>query len=162
MKTLTSSLLILALGAASTLPALAQTPTNNQQQDEERLVVGTNEVLLDAVVKDKKGHIVRDLKPSDFEIYEDGVRQEVRSFRLVNRGEAATGDTSSATPQPDQSARPIITPRPSARLSTNRLSAVALVFDRLSADARARARSAALSYVGDGVRPDDFIGVFGI
>lgn len=164
MKTLTSSLLILALVTASTLPALAQTPTNNQQQDEERLVVGTNEVLLDAVIKDKKGHTVKDLKASDFEVYEDGVRQQVKSFRLVNRDEAATaaGNTSGATSQPDQSTQPIITPRPNARLSTNRLSAVALVFDRLSPDARTRSRSAALNYIGDEVRPDDFIGVFGI
>jgi VWFA-related protein len=42
------------------------------------------------------------------------------------------------------------------------LSAVALVFDRLSAESRARARDAALSYVGAETRPDDFVGVFSI
>jgi VWFA-related protein len=161
MKILTSSLLILALVTASTLPTLAQTPTNQQEQDEEKLVVGTNEVLLDAVVKDKKGHTVKDLKASDFEVYEDGVRQQVKSFRLVNRDEATTAPNNT-TGTPSQSTQPIVTPRPGARLSTNRLSAVALVFDRLSPDARARAREAALSYIGNEVRPDDFIGVFGI
>jgi VWFA-related protein len=163
MKILTSSLLILALVTASTLPTLAQTPTNQQQQDEEKLVVGTNEVLLDAVIKDKKGHTVKDLKASDFEVYEDGVRQQVKSFRLVSRDEATTTATSNKTEAaPSQSTPPIVTPRPNAPLSTNRLSAVALVFDRLSPDARARAREAALNYIGNDVRPDDFIGVFGI
>lgn len=163
MKILTTSLLILTLVTASTLPTLAQTPTNQQQQDEERLVVGTNEVLLDAVVKDKKGHTVKDLKASDFEVYEDGVRQQVKSFRLVSRDEATTTATSNSTvAAPSQSTQPIVTPRPNAPLNTNRLSAVALVFDRLSPDARARAREAALSYIGSEVRPDDFIGVFGI
>jgi VWFA-related protein len=163
MKILTSSLLMLALVTASTLPTLAQKPTNRQEQDEEKLVVGTNEVLLDAVVKDKKGHTVKDLKASDFEVYEDGVRQQVKSFRLVNRDEATTTATASDNAgTPSQSTQPIVTPRANAPLSTNRLSAVALVFDRLSPDARARAREAALSYIGNDVRPDDFIGVFGI
>src|SRR5260370_14958730 len=54
-------------------------------EDEEKIVVGTNEVLLDAVVKDKKGHLVKDLQASDFEVYEDGVRQDIKSFRLVSR-----------------------------------------------------------------------------
>src|SRR6266545_5871158 len=44
--------------------------------------VGTAAVTLDVVVRDKKGRAVRDLKASDFEVYEDGVRQTVDSFRL--------------------------------------------------------------------------------
>ncbi|MFH4289358.1 hypothetical protein WAJ05_21145, partial [Acinetobacter baumannii] len=52
-------------------PLLAQDP-----QDEERIVASTAEVVLDVVVKDRKGHPVKNLAPSDFEIYEDGVQQE--------------------------------------------------------------------------------------
>ncbi|HYX41141.1 MAG TPA: VWA domain-containing protein, partial [Pyrinomonadaceae bacterium] len=74
----------------------------------------------------------------------------------------ATTAPNNTTGTPSQSTQPIVTPRPGARLNTNRLSAVALVFDRLSPDARARAREAALSYIGNEVRADDFIGVFGI
>jgi len=44
------------------------------QEDIEKVVVGTNEVLLDAIVRDKKGHVVKDLKLADFEVFEDGVR----------------------------------------------------------------------------------------
>ena len=43
-----------------------------------------NEVALDLVVRDKKGRLVKNLKPGDVEIYEDGVRQEIRSLRLVS------------------------------------------------------------------------------
>src|ERR1700691_2061718 len=46
-----------------------------------------NEVALDLVVRDKKGRLVKNLKPGDVEIYEDGVRQEIRSLRLTG-GEA--------------------------------------------------------------------------
>ncbi len=43
-----------------------------------------NEVALDLVVRDKKAaNLVKTLKPGDVEIYEDGVRQEIRSLRLV-------------------------------------------------------------------------------
>ncbi|HYG82656.1 MAG TPA: hypothetical protein VD861_19835, partial [Pyrinomonadaceae bacterium] len=75
MKRVTVFILVFALAVASTLPSFAQDPAGQEPDADERLVVGTTEVVLDAVVKDKKGHAVKDLKPSDFEIFEDGVRQ---------------------------------------------------------------------------------------
>src|SRR5262249_45244581 len=46
--------------------------------------------------------------------------------------------------------------------SIGRVGAVAMVFDRLSPEARAIARQAALSYVKDGLRQDDAVGIFRI
>lgn len=164
MKLFNASLLFFALAVAPALPCLAQ---QQDPQDEEVITVGSNEILLDAVVKDKKGHAVKDLKPSDVEVYEDGVKQEVKSFRLVTRGAAALSSTADTSTTHATSNEEATAPRPSAErarpASATRLSAVALVFDRLSPDARARARTAALTYVGnEAERPDDFIGVFGI
>ncbi|HXJ96424.1 MAG TPA: VWA domain-containing protein [Terriglobia bacterium] len=48
----------------------------------------TEEVLLDVVVRDKKGHAVNDLKPDDFQILDDGEPKKITSFRLVQGGEA--------------------------------------------------------------------------
>src|SRR5580692_6019078 len=45
--------------------------------------VTTTEVGLDLVVRNKKGRQVKNLKADDVEIYEDGVRQQLLSFRLV-------------------------------------------------------------------------------
>src|SRR5688572_22705587 len=45
----------------------------------------TGVVLLDVVVRDKKGRAVRDLREGEVEVYEDGVRQVVTSFRMVER-----------------------------------------------------------------------------
>ena len=42
-------------------------------------------VLLDIVIRDGRGRLVADLKAEDFEVYEDGVRQTVDSFRVVDR-----------------------------------------------------------------------------
>jgi VWFA-related protein len=46
------------------------------------------EVLLDVVVRDKKGHRVDDLKPEDFQIFDNGELKKITSFRLVQGGEA--------------------------------------------------------------------------
>jgi VWFA-related protein len=46
------------------------------------------EVLLDVVVRDKKGHRVDDLKPEDFQIFDNGEPKKITSFRLVQGGEA--------------------------------------------------------------------------
>src|SRR5215213_840879 len=105
MKKFAAPILSLAMLAASTPPCAAQDPAG-KDQEYERVVVGTNEVVLDAVVKDKKGRVVRDLKPSDFEVVEDGVRQEVRSFRLVTRGSGAADTPSAVRGEATLSGRP--------------------------------------------------------
>src|SRR5215510_12482087 len=74
MKTFLSLLLVAALGLQAV----------SQEQDEV-IRVRSNEVRLDVVVKDKKGRPIRDLKPADFEIFEDGVPQKIESFRFVSR-----------------------------------------------------------------------------
>jgi VWFA-related protein len=45
-------------------------------------------VLLDVVVRDKKGHRVDELKPEDFQIFDNGEPKKITSFRLVQGGEA--------------------------------------------------------------------------
>ena len=51
----------------------------------------TTEVLLDLVVHDKRGRQVKNLKAGEVEIYEDGVRQQILSFRPAGSHEAQRG-----------------------------------------------------------------------
>ena len=44
---------------------------------------GTAVVLLDVVARDKKGRPVRDIKAEELQVFENGQRCDVRSFRLV-------------------------------------------------------------------------------
>jgi len=159
MKVYPKTLLAFVLLIVAPLSSLSQSPSKPAQQEVEKVVVGTAEVLLDAVVKDKKGRPVKDLTASDFEVFEDGVRQQIRSFRLVTLGSqtiSATSDDGNNTSAKTSPARTSpLTPE-------NRLSAVALVFDRLSPDARARARTAALDYLNQELAADEFVGVFAI
>ncbi|MGE3275567.1 MAG: VWA domain-containing protein [Vicinamibacterales bacterium] len=52
-------------------------------QDQPTFRAGINFVRVDVIVTDKDGHPVTDLTPADFEVLEDGKRQTVESFRLV-------------------------------------------------------------------------------
>jgi VWFA-related protein len=52
------------------------------------LKAAAEEVLLDVVVRDKKGHRVDNLKPEDFQIFDNGEPKKITSFRLVQGGEA--------------------------------------------------------------------------
>ena len=71
-------------------PGRAQDRVNPQQAGDEQVTISASEVQVDLVVKDKKFRLVRDLEPGDIEVYEDGVRQELKSLRLVG-GETAGG-----------------------------------------------------------------------
>ncbi len=48
----------------------------------------SEEVLLDVVVRDKKGRPVNNLKPEDFQIFDNGEQKQIIAFRLVQGGEA--------------------------------------------------------------------------
>src|SRR5215831_4639901 len=78
--------IVLALSLIS--PAVGQAQKAAPEQ-ERKVRLGTTEVMLDVVVRDKKGRPVKDLSASDFEVYEDGVKQQIESFRLVLREGAA-------------------------------------------------------------------------
>ena len=117
--------------------------------------VSTAAVVLDVVVKDKKGHAVRDLGGADFEVYEDGVRQQIQSFQVVSREPASASSpgpapVAPASPRPPEATVPA---RPTPGF-------VALVFDRLSPEARSLAGKAALAYLGPGLQLDERVGVF--
>ena len=49
-------------------------------------------MALDLVVRDRRGNAIRDLRPDEVEVYEDGVRQPVSEFRVVPFGREAPAD----------------------------------------------------------------------
>lgn len=88
--------------AALIFPLLSQ--TNAPQEPAQPVIrTTTREVVLDLVVRDKHEHAVTDLHPNEVQVFEDGVRQDVREFRNVRGTEqletertavkSATGDS---------------------------------------------------------------------
>src|SRR5262245_38807692 len=140
MKSRVSFFLALALTLSSYQPVIAlmgqplvgQNPVAPQQaqqpqhQDEPKIRIGTAEVTLDVVVRDKKGRPVKDLTGTDFEVYEDGARQSIESFRLVQRESEIKGNRAPNREKeiPGVSAPPLAAARESATPGV-----IALVFD---------------------------------
>ena len=89
---LSGSLLAAQQQPASQQPAAAQQPGSPQQAAPQPPVdqppvtfrVEVNYVEVDAVVTDAQGMPIRDMTKDDFELFEDGKRQEVATFSLIN------------------------------------------------------------------------------
>ena len=122
----------------------------------------TTAVVVDVVVRDAKGTPIVDLKPSDFELLEDDVKQKIASVELIAPGHtsvpggaAAARAAKGATPAPEAPASEApVAPGASPTV-------IALVFHRLSAEGRDLAATAARSYL-DRATPNDYAGVFSI
>src|SRR5579872_2103226 len=118
----------------------------------------THEVLLEVVVRDAHGRLVNKIDPAQVAVYEDGVRQDIRSFRLVQGREVRAEDEkqmaqAAAATGAGNSMPPSLNP-----LRT--VNVVCLVLNDLTPETRAFAFEAARKFVNQEVRPDTFIGVF--
>ena len=115
-------------------------------------------ILVDVVVRDRKGRPVTGLSEADFEVFEDGVAQRIDSFSRVSRGGGIGVSVAWRSPTPTVAVSPA-PQSPDAGFSQDEGTA-AIVFDHLSAETLRLAQKATLEYVpmsGDaGVR----IGVF--
>ncbi|MGD0300785.1 MAG: VWA domain-containing protein [Bryobacteraceae bacterium] len=120
----------------------------------------TREVLLEVVVRDAHGKLITKIEPGQVAVYENGVRQEIRSFRLVQGSEVRAQDEKQVTETTSYETVPGSAP-PRPPLSPLRtVNVVCLVLNDLTPDTRAYAFDAAKKFVNKELRPDTFIGVF--
>jgi VWFA-related protein len=163
-RTRRAALLAAYLLLARSGVAVAQTPPAEEKPSVFRS--GAREVLLDLVVRDQRGRSIRDLRPEEIKVYEDGVEQTLTSFRLIDgtRTELGPG-TASAAPA---AARPSATTAGSNGVSTgapdplrlNQL--VSIVFHGLTPDSRKFVYDAALDFLEKNLADRVYVGVFGI
>ena len=121
------------------------------------------EVLLDVVVHDAHGRLITNLKAGDVGVYEDGVRQDVRSFRLVAGSEVHIEDQKQAAEakvSPGSSALPDTARPPFNPLRT--VNVVCLILNDLNPETRSFAFESARKFVNEELRPNTFIGVFSL
>jgi VWFA-related protein len=106
----------------------------------------SQEVILDLVVRDKKGRIVKDLRPSEIEILENGVPQKLRSLLLMEGGERI--------PLGEQSGQDSkqIDPLQNLRLIT-------LSFDRMNPASRKQVRQAVQALLKEPIPSSAYISV---
>lgn len=105
-------------------------------------------VLLDVVVRDRKGRPVRDLRPEELQVFEDGQRRELTSFRLVEgqASEERVAPAASSGLQPDPS---------------RQVSLVTMVFDKLM-DGRQLSQQAALDFLANNMQENVWMSVWTI
>ena len=78
------------LGVAAVAGLSAQTPASPQPPTQEptapTFTVQIDLVTNDVVVRDEKGNFISDLTKDEFEVYEDGIRQDITSMTVVTGG----------------------------------------------------------------------------
>src|SRR5690242_18007806 len=118
---------VVALGVAANAALVGQ-----QGQDAPRFRSGVSLVLVDVVVRDRSGAVVKGLTADDFELLEDGARQQIVTFAFEEITpnaapvDAAATTTLPASPSPDPPTHPLT----SSEVSGHRL--LTLVFDTSS------------------------------
>ena len=145
--------------SASPSFACAATPEAQEpQRAAGTLKEGVTAVLVDVVVRDKRGQPVRDLTEADFELSEDGVAQTIGSFTPIQGPPAAPKAATAAAPAPAAAAPPRlrrIKPTQARRSPPSSSTGWSL-------ENRKRAVQAAQAYVGDKEEMQNYVGIFGI
>ena len=158
------ALLALLLSFCVFLPALAQTkppaappqqPQKPADDQDEVVKITTNLVQVDAVVT-KDGKVVTNLTADDFEIYEDGKKQDITSFAFIS-------NVSGATPQPVAATKekPGYIPPPRPINANERHRTIAFVVDDLgtSAESMNQVRRQLRKFVNEQLQPNDLVAI---
>jgi VWFA-related protein len=145
---------LLAFGAAVAAQRAPRSPQSGSYS------AGVTAILVDVVVRDKRGQPVLDLTADDFEIFEDQAPQRLGSFSVVERGGGIgikVGRRVSAAPAtaPARSPTEAAAPDPPPDVPT-----VALVFDALRPEPLVLAQRAALAYLPRTGGSEGRVGVF--
>ena len=121
-------LLFAASIGISQSPTVSPTATPNST-DEEVVKISTNLVQLDFTVTDKDGHAIRDIKPGEVELYQNGKRQELSHFLFVANARETDRPTAK---QAAQTAIPVVTPPVTNVTASSVGRVIALVVDDLN------------------------------
>ena len=150
----TVAIVALALETA----AAGQSSTRAPQPQAGSYAAGTTAVLVDVVVRDKRGRPVVDLRADEFEVFEDMVRQTLGSFGVVERAGGINIKVGRRVSAP--AAAPDSTlPESGASVPADGPT-VAIVFDALRPEPLALAQKAALSYLPMMGESEARVGVF--
>jgi VWFA-related protein len=152
-KFIFAPLLIFVIG----LSAAAQNPSPTPPAESDDVVkISTALIQVDVTVTDSKGNPVKDLKPEDFEVYENGEKQKITNFKYVSSVRERAETVKSAAG--DKLAVPV----PYAELKAEQVRrTIALVVDDLSLSFQSTAyvRRALKKYVDEQMRDGDLVAI---
>lgn len=132
--------------------------TPQKVEDPDVVKITTNLVQVDAVVTDKNGKVVTDLKPEEVEILEDGRKQKITNFSYNVTETPAQPDRISKAAPIDKDAPPV----PPARLRPEDVRrTIAIVVDDLglSFESTAYVRRALKKFVDEQIQSGDLVAI---
>ena len=151
-------LLIAALSLAQqpSAPSNAQAQQQGKREDEDVVRISTNLVQVDAVVTDKNGRPITDLKPQEIQIYEDNRPQKITHFSYITSGNVDAVLTKSAPPDKRPSDMPSVRLQPSEVRRT-----IAVVVDDLGLSSQSIyfVRRALKKFIDDEMQPGDLVAI---
>ena len=106
----TATLVALTAGLSAQTPAAPQ-PGSAQAQAQATFKIQVDLVTNDIIVRDDKGNFIPDLKKEEFEIYEDGIKQDITSMTVVTGGRVTNVLAPPPPPPPEGIVLPPSRPR---------------------------------------------------
>ncbi|MDQ3635623.1 MAG: VWA domain-containing protein [Acidobacteriota bacterium] len=145
--------LAICLNVFSQTPQPTATPT----KEDDIVKISTNLIQIDVTVTDNKGNVVRDLKPEDFEIYENGKKQDISNFSFISANSEAA-KTKEKNDKPDKLD---ITPLPTKIRPEQVRRTIALVVDdlTLSFESTHFVRRALKKFVDEQMQDGDLVAI---
>lgn len=145
-------------------PKVQQSPPAKEQgkgtKDDDVVRISVTLVQIDAVVTDQLGKQVTDLKPEDFEIFEDNRRQRITNFSYVIAQPAAR-DAAAPSTRTNPNAPPG-PPAPPVRLRPDQVRrTIALVIDDIgmSFESIGTVRESLKKFVDEQMQPGDLVAI---
>jgi len=114
-------------------------------------------ILVDVIVRDKKGHPVTDLTAEDFQLAEDSVPQKIDSFTRISHGSGIGIDVAWRSPGHTVNVAGAAASDPASEAEA---ATTALVFDHLSTESLRLAQKATLGFVPMTGESSARVGVF--
>ncbi|MGA2273905.1 MAG: VWA domain-containing protein [Bryobacteraceae bacterium] len=140
---------------------LAYLPLAAQEANVPVIRSTTREVLLDAVVRDKKERPIRNLKPEEVRVLEDGVPQKLQTFRFTDT-DVDEQQPATAQPGAKSGASAPVAPQGPALNPLHNLNIVTIVFERMGPVSRRLAQTAATEFLANEFRANTYGGVFSL
>ena len=154
---------LLLVWAAVTNSAAQQQPQAPVQAPA-RLKVTTEIVLVNVVARDKHGNLIRDLKQSDFTLFEDGKKQDIASFDFEKVDEMVMAGAASATVTGSAGAGGLLNSKVQKSLDARdrRLMLMFFDFSAMEPDDIDRAVDAGKKYVQGKMQPADMVALMSL
>ena len=155
-------LLLVILSLFVTFSLFAQNPKTSPTPpvaDEDIVKISTDLIQLDVIVTDKNGKIITNLTPDDFEIYENGKKQDLTNFLFV-----ASQNQSKIAPEVKKNKKNDKTqmPVPPVELKPEQVKrTIALIVDDLglSFESLVKVRGALKTFVDEQMQPNDLVAI---